>query len=190
MGGPLSMNWSNQTDNSIYRLLQNWEPTMRITVVLVFIFMSVFSFAAEKNQFVPFSIECSIFASNFPEIKDIHDYKGKTVTILDKNSNKGGHQLVDRIGDYEFWVVSAETLFNDRRVELFTYNAEIRNKKSGITAQARSDDNVKSVSGKAIKRADVSLLKYPKESLFETSTLKMTCMHHPGKKEEALTLSH
>jgi len=94
------------------------------------------------------------------------------------------------MGDYEFWVVTGATLGDENRRELFTYNAEIRNLKTGIVAQSRSDDNVKSTKSKAIKYAEVGLVTYAEGSLMEKSSLKMTCMHHMSDKAEALKYIH
>lgn len=138
----------------------------------------------------PFTVECSIFANNFPGIANTDGKETKKVTLAGDNSTKDGHQLVDKLGDYEFWVVSGETLSDKKESELFTYKAEIRNMKTGIVAQAKSDDKIKPVGSVVIKSAEVSLVSYEKGSLLATSTLRMNCHHKPSQNQEALKFSH
>lgn len=141
-------------------------------------------------QVAPLTVECSIYSRDFPGIKNIRDYKYKAVTLAGLNDEKDGQKLVDKIGDYEFWVVSGETLGSATKQELFTYKAEIRNTKTGVTAQARSGSDIKPAAPKgAIKRADVALVTYKTGSLMESSSLSMNCMHHPSS-AEALNFSH
>jgi len=127
-----------------------------------------------RPAFVPYTLECRVFSNKYPGVPDHHDNEWKKVTLTDLNEAPGGHQRVGKIGDYEFWVITGETL-GLRTV--FTYVAAIKNLKTGIVAEARSDDREKPEGDEATKIAQVALKTYNDKSLMESSTLQMDCMH-------------
>lgn len=145
------------------------------------------SFAAPPAEiFAPFKLECSIFAHAYPGVPDI-ETEWKTVMLEGENDSKRGHKLVFEHGGYEFYVVTRETLGHTKRpkkgngnVEVYAYNAEIRNKQTGVVAQARSAGKGESHEG-ATYQATVALVTYgsgTQDPLLEAGNLSMHC-HHP-----------
>jgi hypothetical protein len=147
--------------------------------------------SARAETFVPFAVECSIFAHAFSGVEDIEtDYK--SVTLEGENDAKRGHKKVFEHGDYEFWVVTRETLQplkrsrkNPGKVEVYAYDAEIRNKKTGVVAQARSAGKGEAHEG-ATYAASASLVTYPtggETPYLVQGTLSLHC-HHPKAKKK------
>jgi hypothetical protein len=155
--------------------------------VLIFGLLSTVQQARSEPKFVPFKVQCSIYAHQFPGTPDI-ETDLKEVVLEGENETKAGHQWVGEHGDYSFYVVTRETLGGNRRSkktaatgpEVYAYDAEIRNKKTGVVAQARSAGKGESHEG-AVHQASVSLVTYPKGGetpLLVEGMLSLHC-HHP-----------
>jgi hypothetical protein len=140
-----------------------------------------------ESRLVPFKVQCSIYSHLFPGTPDI-ETDLKEVTIEGESDSKLGHQWVGEHGDYAFYVVTRETVGGKKRTkkapasgpEVYAYDAEIRNKKTGIVAQARSAGKGESHEG-ATHQASVSLVTYPKGGetpLLVEGMLALHC-HHP-----------
>lgn len=138
------------------------------------------------EMFKPFRVKCSLFVHRFPGVEDL-EVDLKEVRLEGENDSKRGHQLVGEHGDYAFYVVTRETTGDIKRpkkgvsaVQVYAYNAEIRNKKTGVVAQARSAGKGESHKG-ATHAATVSLVMYAEGTetpLAEAGHLSLNC-HHP-----------
>ena len=160
---------------------------MKFPILIISIMLSTYSLKSNgnsieqtKNNVIPLTLECSIYSHNFPNLKDAH-IDNLQVTLAGNNVSKMGHQMVSKMGDYEFYVVTGETLKKFNQLEIYSYSAEIRNTKTHTVAQARSDDS-QDQSKKAIKIAKVAWVAYSSETkdsnyLLETSQLSMRCRH-------------
>lgn len=159
--------------------------------ICLFAIVPVFSFAA----FAPLKVTCSVTSRDIPGIADVKKGTEKTLTLSGPNTSADGHQMVTKMGPYEMWIVTSEVLQDEKKelTEILTYNAEIRNTKTGDVAQARSDDSLPSYrTYEPVKRAAVALARYGKDSinsLLEVANLRMYCYHQPShEKSERLTL--
>jgi len=150
-------------------------------------FLFVSAVAQAESRVVPFKVQCSIYSHLFPGTPDI-ETDLKEVTLEGERLQARPHQLVGEHGDYAFYVVTRETVGGKKRTkkvaatgpEVYAYDAEIRNKKTGIVAQARSAGKGESHEG-AVHQASVSLVTYPKAGenpLLAEGMLALHC-HHP-----------
>ncbi len=155
----------------------------------VFCFIFFFS-AVSIAQIVPFRVQCSVYAQGFPGVTDT-ETDWKQVVLEGDADSALGHRQVDEIGDYSFWVVTREVTTPlkvkkraEKRPEIHAYNAEIRNKRTGVVARARSSGKGETLDGSSFQ-ASVALLTYSKEpgkALEEAGHLSFHC-RHPSKSE-------
>jgi len=131
---------------------------------------------ADPLPFKPLSLECSIFASNFPGVPNLEkDYR---VTLRGDNSKPEGHVKLASLGKYDFWIVTGPTLSDGTNILVSGYEAEIRNRQTGEVAQAMSDEFVSVPGIKISQIAKVSLARYDgkgKDRFLETASLRLYC---------------
>lgn len=139
-------------------------------------------------DFIPLTLRCAIFAKGFPGIYDTNSYPPKEVTLRNVFGLPDGEKLVDRMGDFEFWVSTDRTISGRGRIEILSYNLELRNMKNGVSTIARSDTSVEPRDG-AMKPAAVSLVF--RNSPGNAQRLNFNCANFgPALPEDKLMLNH
>lgn len=156
---------------------------------LCVLWIAIFLPLSALANLAPFKVQCSVYAHGFPGVPDT-ETDWKQVTLEGESDSVAGHRLVDEIGDYSFWVVTREVITppkvkkrREKRPEIHAYNAEIRNKATGVVARARSSGKGEAPDGTAFQ-ASVALLTYSKEpgrALHEAGQLSFHC-RHPSKR--------
>ncbi len=144
-----------------------------------------------KSEFIPFRLMCSISAKSFPGILDIPLYAPKQVVLLERMGLEGGERLVDRLGNYEFWVTTGETVFGRGRIEVLSYFGEIRDMRSQTKVRARSGIlSRKPDDPKMVKNVFVAVQRPRPPGQTETPSVSMHCYHETSVPEERLILRH
>ena len=155
-------------------------------------FAALFACASvPKSEFIPLRLQCAISSHSFPGMPELKNRPAKEVVLSERSGIAGGEKLVDRVGDFEFWVSTGETVFGRGRLEVKYYFADIRDMKTQISARTRSNTLSRSKNDPhSVKSAIVSLQapRAPAQAIIPE--VSMHCFHATDAPQERLILRH